>query len=464
MPHWVAAGHTTVHQDFTLSNGSVEQNLIAPSGATSLSTETSGDLFMTTAPDGTTTSTQQAPDPQFGMLDPYVSATTRKTPGGLIYSMTQTRTSTGTLSAPSTITDLTTTNGQSAPTSSVFTAGGGTTPAQWLYTSPAKRERLQQLDSLGRVVSTSYPGTKTLPTTSLVYDADGRVSSVTVTANGGGPTRTTNLTYGQYLAGYLATSEDPVGNVTTYDQRDLDGRVLDVELPDFATVPESRVTTAYDKNGNITSVTVPPATNLSSIHSFTSTPVDLLASYTPPQVSSSTTGNDPKLKTLTTSYDYNTDRQVTTIDTPEGTSYQAILKDYDTYGRLSATFDPLSNVTATYGYVLNASNVSTDQVGSIATSDGITVTHTFDGFLKRKTLWASSSVNGSVNWTYDNFFRPSTLQVSSAAFTQARRLRPSASRVTRPDPRSTGSRTRRCSALSATPGPTTASGRRPATP
>ena len=67
-----------------------------------------------------------------------------------------------------------------------------------------------------------------------------------------------------------------------------------------------------------------------------------------------------------------------------------------------------------YSYVLNASGVSTDQVGSITTSDGVSVTNTFDGFLKTKTLVGLESVTGSVNWTYDDFFRPSTLQVSGA--------------------------------------------------
>jgi hypothetical protein len=89
---------------------------------------------------------------------------------------------------------------------------------------------------------------------------------------------------------------------------------------------------------------------------------------------------------LATSYNYNLDRQITSIDAPEGTSYDVISKAYDTYGRLSATFDPLSNVTASYEYILNASNVSTDQVGNITTSDGVSLTNTFDGFLKRVRL------------------------------------------------------------------------------
>jgi YD repeat-containing protein len=85
--------------------------------------------------------------------------------------------------------------------SSIFTAATGGQPGQWLYVSPANRQRVEQLDSLGRVTSVSYPGTTTLPTTSFVYDADGRVQTVTVTANGGASTRTTSMTYDQFLAG-----------------------------------------------------------------------------------------------------------------------------------------------------------------------------------------------------------------------------------------------------------------------
>ncbi len=357
---------------------------------------------------------QQFPDPQFGMGSPFVGARTRETPSGLTYAMTRTRSFTGSALAPTSITDLRTINGQSAPWSSVFTALAGTVPAHWLYATPAGRQRLQQLDSLGRVTSISYPGTTTLPTTSFVYDADGRIASVTVAPNGGGTPRVTTNTYDAFLPGYLSTTQDPVGNVTTYDQRDQDGRILDVELPDFATVPRSHVSTTYDENGNITSVTVPPATSLPSTHTFTDTPVDLLESYTPPQVSTATSGDDPELATLATSYTYNGDRQVTTVDAPEGTGYQAVTHEYDTYGRLSSRFDPLSGVAATYGYLLNGSGVTTDQVASITTSDGVSITNTFDGFLKTRTQWASASVAGSVNWTYDNFFRPATLQVSNA--------------------------------------------------
>jgi YD repeat-containing protein len=160
---------------------------------------------------------------------------------------------------------------ESEPWSSTYSAAAGAAAAQWLYISPSGRQRLEQLDALGRVTTVSYPGTQSLPVTSFVYDADGRIQTVTVTpnANGGGVARITANTYDTYLAGYLATTKDAVGDITTYDLRDQDGRVLDVQLPDFSTDPASHVGTTYDLNGNITSVTVPPATTLSSTHSFT---------------------------------------------------------------------------------------------------------------------------------------------------------------------------------------------------
>jgi RHS repeat-associated protein len=412
------AGHVTTHEDFTFSNGNRQRTLVAPSGAARTSIQASTDLWTNSAPDGTFTSTQLAPDPQFGMLDAYPGSVTRTTPSGKSYTSKRTRTSTGSALAPSQILDLKTLNGTST-WSSIFTAATGAQPGQWLYVSPANRQRLEQLDNLGRVTSISYPGTTTLPTTSYVYDADGRVQMVTVTANGGASVRTTNMTYDQFLAGYLATVQDPAGNVTTYDQRDNDGRVLDTQLPDFANVPQSHVAMSYDLNGNLATLTVPPATPLSSVHSFADTPVDLLASYAPPQVSSTTTGTDPELATLATSYAYNADRKITATIVPEGSGFHAVTQDYDAFGRLLSRFDPLSNVTTTYQYATNASGVSTDQVGSLTTSDGVVMTNVFDGFLKTQTQWSSNSVSGALSWTYDNFFRPATLQVGGTGITYA---------------------------------------------
>jgi hypothetical protein len=99
---------------------------------------------------------------------------------------------------------------------------------------------------------------------------------------------------------------------------------------------------------------------------------------------------------------------------PRETSFDVIAKDYDAFGRLSARGTTRSPTSRDLRVRPQRLGVSTDQIGTITTSDGVSVTNTFDGFLKKKTLWASSSVNGSVNWTYDDFFRPSTLQVSSA--------------------------------------------------
>jgi YD repeat-containing protein len=122
---------------------------------------------------------------------------------------------------------------------------------------------------------------------------------------------------------------------------------------------------------------------------FNDTPVDLLASYTPPQVTSTTTGIDPELATLATSYTYNADRQITAAAYPEGNGFSTVTQAYDTFGRLGSKFDPLSNITTTYQYLTNAAGVSTDQIASVVTSDGVTVTNTFDGFLQTQVQWSS---------------------------------------------------------------------------
>jgi YD repeat-containing protein len=144
-----------------------------------------------------------------------------------------------------------------------------------------------------------------------------------------------------------------------------------------------------------------------------------VSSFSRPVSRRPTTGTDPELATLATSYTYNADRKITSTIVPEASGFQAVTQEYDAFGRLGSKFDPLSNVTTTYQYATNTSGVSTDQIAALLTSDGVTVTNTYDGFLKTKTLWSSSSVSGAVSWTYDNFFRPATLQVGGTGITYA---------------------------------------------
>jgi YD repeat-containing protein len=148
--------------------------------------------------------------------------------------------------------------------------------------------------------------------------------------------------------------------------------------------------TTYDANGNVASITPPsrPA------HGFTSTPVNLEASYTPPDL-----GIGP----VATTYTYNADRQLTQVIRPDG---QTIALGYDTGGRLSTLTDPRGQTSFTY-------HPTTGQVTGITAPGGSTLSYTYDGSLLTGTTW-TGPVAGSVTRTYDTDFRVATESVNGA--------------------------------------------------
>jgi RHS repeat-associated protein len=181
-----------------------------------------------------------------------------------------------------------------------------------------------------------------------------------------------------------------MGNVTTVAQRDNDGRPTNVLLPDFSSNPKSQYSMSYDNDGNTTSMTVPPVTSSSSQHNFSSNSLDLPGVYAPP-----TDG----LTSSQTSYAYNADKQIQSINIPVGSpAFQSVAFSYDAFGRLSSVLDPSSGVTRQLSY--NAS----DQVVMESRSDGSTLAYAYDGFLKTSATLIGN-VSASVSWTYDNFFR-----------------------------------------------------------
>jgi RHS repeat-associated protein len=389
--NWIAgftsgAGHATTHGVTTSATGLITQTATSPSGATSSYSRSATDARTQTLSDGTVSTITMEPDPRFGMLDPYPTTTVVQTPSGLVQTTTQTRTATGPTSAPTTMTQTVTVNGIEA---SLDTFAASSPGGNWTHVSPAGRVSQETIDGQGRVIGMSFPGSQ-LASEVFTYGATGgRLSSVVATS--GGEVRQWTTTYDSPgLAGYVATMTDPTGNVTTYASRDGVGRPTNVLLPDHATSPASQYSAAYDNDGNMMSLTVPPATSSSSQHNFSSTSLDLLGVYAPP-----TDG----LTSSQTSYGYNADRLLQSISTPVGTpSFATISTEYDAFGRLSSTFDPLSGVTSQLAY--NAA----DRVATASRSDGTTLTYTYDGFLKTSAA-LSGTVSGSVSWTYDNFFR-----------------------------------------------------------
>jgi len=118
-------------------------------------------------------------------------------------------------------------------------------------------------------------------------------------------------------------------------------------------------------------------------HGFGYTPVDLMSTYTPPDVVAGTN---------VTTYQYNFDRQPTLINRPDG---QTIDFGYDSAGRLSTITTPSGPYT--YGYD------SAGRVEVINAPGGLALGYTYDGSLPLSTTW-TGAINASVSRTYDRNF------------------------------------------------------------
>ena len=308
------------------------------------------------------------------MQAPLPSSLTVKTPSGLTAAFAMTRSVT--LSDPNNLlsltsqTDTLTLNGRAA--TSTYTAATKT----FIDRSPANRQLTRTLDAQGRVVRGQVDS---LEPVAFTYDPRGRLSSVT--QGTGGTARASTFTYN--AEGFLASVTDPLSRSVSFGY-DLNGRVTSQTLPDLRVIQ-----TTYDANGNVQSITPPsrPA------HAFDYTPIDLEASYTPP---------DLEIGNVATTYTYNADRQLTLVTRPDG---QALTLDYEpTGGRLSTLTAPTGQTTFTY-------HPTTGQVSNIASPGGVGLAYSYDGSLLTGATW-TGPVAGSVTRTYDTDFRVATESVN----------------------------------------------------
>ena len=365
-----AEGRTSTYGLTYLPTGD-EERTVTPAGCTCTASDevihTDG-TSVTTTQDGTVTSVTEGPDPRFGMAASVPSKASITTPSGLTLAFGDSRSTT--LSDPNSVlslqsqTDTVTVNGQTY--TSAFNAGAGTVTT----TSPAGRTAVTTLDSLGRVTQQQAGS---LTPVAYGYDANGHLTSVTQGS------RSASLAYN--AQGFLSGITDPLGRTVQFGY-DADGHVTSQTLPDGQVIGFT-----CDANGNVTSVTPPgrPA------HAFTYTPVDLQASYTPPDLGTGSTA---------TAYAYNKDRQLTQITRPDG---QTIAIGYDTQGRASTVTTPTG--TTTLGY-----DATKGQLTSIQAPGGENESLTWDGFLPTGESW-SGPVSGSLSRTFDNNFRVTGLSV-----------------------------------------------------
>lgn len=343
----------------------------APDGTTTTRTYENSGRSTIERPDGTIVQTVEGPDPRFGMGAPVPESHKVTLPSGL--ELVRETERTASLSEPAdpmslqSVTETVTVNGR--VTSATYDAG----EQQWAVTSPEGRSAATTVDGQGRPLTQSVPG---LAPVSRSYDDRGRLSSLEVGT--GAEERSAEFAYYDATpgdqAGYLRSISDPAGRVTTF-ARDAVGRVISQTLPGGRSVGYQ-----YDANGNLTAITPPDR----SAHVFSYDGLDQRSDYQPPELDDAES---------VTRYTYNLDRQLTAVDMPGDAS---ISYQYDAGGRL-ATRD-MSAGSVTYSY-----DLATGQLTDVATSDGINLQYSWDGFLPTETAW-SGPIAGTVARSYDANF------------------------------------------------------------
>jgi RHS repeat-associated protein len=310
---------------------------------------------------GTIETFTYSPDPRWGMSSRFISNYTRQTPGGLVLTYSDSRQATLDSSGnPFGLVGITDTLSINNNTST------------WMYTgadrlitttSPQGRQTTTALDSLGRVVTQQ---TASLEPFHYTYDSRGRLAAIK--QGTGSDARTTSLAYdGQ---GNLKSLTNPLSQVTRFVY-DLDGRVISSTLASGAVDAFT-----YDANSNLLSLTSPGKT----VHTLSYTPLNQLGSYTPPGSGSQSS-----------SYTYNPDRMPQVITQAGG---QTIVLGYDSAGRLNAVKLQRGSLQVTY-------NPLSGNIASLTAPGGIKQSLSYDGDLLTAAAW-SGPVAGSVHYAYNN--------------------------------------------------------------
>ncbi|MFA5565945.1 MAG: cell wall-binding repeat-containing protein [Acidimicrobiia bacterium] len=252
-------------------------------------------------------------------------------------------------------------------TTSTFTVGNKTQ----VVTLPNEATLTTVYDNFGRVLSTS--GTD-MPTTSLEYDTQGRVTTVTETANGA--TERVWKYEWHDTTGHLVSITDPLGDKTTF-ATDAIGRITGVQNPDG-----TETAIAFDDAGRMESLTTPG----NDAHSFAFNLEDQLSQYRFPEIAD--TGG-------TTNRSF-TNGLLTGVQRPgEGaTSFT-----HDAARRYSGrSGDSVLDSTLTYD--------NQGRVGSVHSDDEVTTTFDYDGFrLNDSALTIDSQNFGNVAYAFDSHGR-----------------------------------------------------------
>ncbi|MCB0421822.1 MAG: PKD domain-containing protein [Bdellovibrionales bacterium] len=318
---------------------------------------------------GTVTSLELAPDPRFGMTAPYEKRFIITLPSGLQKSQeTDIRAQFSGANLTS-LTYQTSTNG--IVSQSVFTQSTG----EILSTSSLGRSRSVIIDGLERPIDQHTPG---VVSTNFTYTPEGRLDMVTQGV------RFSKNTY--YASGFLESVTNALNQQTFFDY-DAVGRLTQTTLPDGRIIGFR-----YDINGNLIGITPPGRAE----HGFIYNSIDLNTGYNPPLLGA---------VSAPTTYEYDLEKKLTAIHRPDG-------KD------ITYVYNPINKrltsiVTSLGSYTFGYNNIS----GQVTIQNSPTGEHmefSYDGHLVDGVLW-SGTVNGQVDYVYDNFFRVASVLVNGSA-------------------------------------------------
>ncbi len=237
--------------------------------------------------------------------------------------------------------------------------------------SPMGREINTFVNAHGQVISQQLPGYHDIK---YSYNANGKLEAISEGA------RKTEFLYD--VRGRLASVQNPLGQVTTYEY-DSSDRAVRMISPDGKSV-----LTSYDQNGNLVGIT--PSGR--PLHSMTFNLVDLLESYNPPNLG----------QAQTTQYLYNLDKQLAAIQSPDG-SY-ANYKYFDKSTRLREINTRQGNYSFTY-------NLSTGFLTNVLSPTLVNTQFMYAGdFLT--TVTNSGEGKGIVNFGYDDRNRLSSISIN----------------------------------------------------
>src|ERR1700693_3101126 len=369
--------------------------------------------------DGRTLNRVQQPDPRWGLQSPVLKTLSVAAPSGLTSNVSMNRTVTLADSADplslKTLTDTVSINGHS------YTETFDAKNRQITRLTPAGRRAITTLDEHGRVSKVEVPGL--LPIT-LNYDGQGRL--ITFSQGTGAEARVTGVVYN--ANGWVASVTDAQKRTDRFEY-DAAGQIKKRIMPDG-----SEISLTYDAAGQLASVTPPGRPS----HSLTYTSLGVLSAYLPPHIDQNA-GNSAGKRNLWNSiksflsnvwktikfyfrkifrgdkaaspsagnlapgdraYIYNNDGQLNKIVQPDGSTAEF---RYDNSGRLTAVNGAGSESRLNH-------EPKNAKVASIRSSDGSTLSPTYDGSLLRRLEWAGP-VAGIVGFTYDNDLRVSSTAV-----------------------------------------------------